>query len=264
VNPAEIAAAVLGVPQQTICSAERIKGGLTNESWIVRTPNESVVVRLSTADEQALQIDRHSETIMLALAAKAGIGAEVLISAPERRLLVTRYLPGNTWTAEDARKPRNIQRIARVLRELHRLEARAVHFTDLRMTVEGYVRTLEERNQTANLSNAEVQQALDIASRGVRDLQPVLCHNDVHHLNVIDDGGRLWLIDWEYAGLGNPLFDLAAICCYHHYEPELRRTLAECYWGHSNAAQLATLDEMCWLFDYIKALWFEVRAHDAL
>jgi len=264
VSPALIAAEALGVAQEEIASVERIKGGLTNESWTVHVRSGSVVVRISTADESALQIDRQSETQILGIVARAGIGAPVLVSAPERRLLITEHLPGRTWTDADAREPRNIARLSQVLRDLHALKVPAGHVTDLRATVEGYVATLEKRGRTALLSALNVQRALDIATRGMLDLEPVLCHNDVHHLNVIDSGARLWLIDWEYAGLGNRLFDLAAVCCYHNYTADLRRTLAEFYWGASSATRLAALDEMCWLFDYIKELWMEVRAQSTL
>jgi len=264
VSPALIAAEALGIAQEEIASVERIKGGLTNESWTVHVRSGSVVVRISTADEDALQIDRQSETQILGIVARAGIGAPVLVSAPDRRLLITKHLPGHTWTAADARDPRNIARLSQVLRELHGLKVPAGHVTDLRATVEGYVETLEKKGRTALLSASNVQRALDIGTRGMLDIAPVLCHNDVHHLNVIDDGTRLWLIDWEYAGLGNPLFDLAAVCCYHEYTADLRRTLAELYYGTSNATHLTALDEMCWLFDYIKELWMEVRAQSAL
>ena len=263
-NPAELAAEALGIAPDTIQSTERIKGGLTNESWTVRTHDDTFVVRISTADDVALQIDRASEKNILELVANAGIGAPILVNAPERRLLITRHLRGDTWTAEAARQPNNIRRIARILRELHRLEAPAAHVTDLHESVIGYLRTLEERQQTAKLSARDVQRALDIASRSMRNLEPVLCHNDVHHLNVIDDGERLWVIDWEYAGLGNPLFDLAAVCCYHNFDSTLRQTLAESYWNERKAAQPVALEEICWLFDYIKELWFLVRAQEAL
>jgi thiamine kinase-like enzyme len=149
------------------------------------------------------------------------------------------------------------------LRQLHQLAAPSTHVIDLRESVAGYVGTLEERRRTTMLVATDVARAMEIAARAMKDLQLVLCHNDVHHLNLIDDSERLWLIDWEYAGLGNPLFDLAAVCCYHNYDAALRRGLAECYWGSCSAAQLAQLDEMCWLFDYIKELWFAVRAADA-
>jgi thiamine kinase len=85
-----------------------------------------------------------------------------------------------------------------------------------------------------------------------------LCHNDVHHLNLVDDG-RLWLIDWEYAGQGDPYFDLASFCCYHTLSNSARRELLRTYLGQDNNAAVERLQRMCWVFNYIRDLWFAVR-----
>jgi thiamine kinase len=85
-----------------------------------------------------------------------------------------------------------------------------------------------------------------------------LCHNDVHHRNVIDDG-KLWLVDWEYAGVGDPYFDLASVCCYHTYSDAQRRQLLNDYLGMHRSTALERLHRMCWVFNYIRELWFAVR-----
>jgi thiamine kinase len=102
------------------------------------------------------------------------------------------------------------------------------------------------------------ERATSIAAAAMRDSRLCLCHNDVHHLNVVDDG-RLWLIDWEYAGIGDPYFDLASVCSYHGFGEELRVALLRAYLGVVPTAALERLQQMCWLFDYIRDLWFSVR-----
>ena len=87
---------------------------------------------------------------------------------------------------------------------------------------------------------------------------PCLCHNDVHHLNVID-GDSLRLIDWEYAGVGEPLFDLASVSVYHRYRRSQRERLLSAYAAPSGAVSWQRLELACWLFDYIRDLWLAVR-----
>jgi hypothetical protein len=111
--------------EQKCCSppatltATRIKGGLTNESWLVQGADDDVVVRISTADEHALQLNRSSETVVLQRVQQAGIGAEVLLCAPERRLLVTRKLPAETMTVEAMCDPAMLRPLTALLRRLH-------------------------------------------------------------------------------------------------------------------------------------------------
>jgi len=85
-----------------------------------------------------------------------------------------------------------------------------------------------------------------------------LCHNDVHHLNVVG-GENLRLIDWEYAGVGEPLFDLASACVYHRYGRSQRERLLSTYGAPSDTISWQRLELACWLFDYIRDLWMAVR-----
>jgi len=259
-NPTDIAAETLRIQRDAFAPAKKIDGGLTNDSWLVRADDTAIVVRLSNRDTQALQINRQSESVVLNAVARAGIGPPVLVCAPDRHLLITQHLSGATWTARDARVPENVVRIAALLRELHALKVpEGVQKIDLHAIVTGYWHTLMERGIAARAGSARTRtRALQMIERLQSDASMCLCHNDVHHLNVIDDG-KLWLIDWEYSGCGDPYFDLASVCCYHTYSDVQRRQLLAEYLGHSKPAAVDRLQQMCWVFNYIRDLWFAVR-----
>lgn len=310
--PAALAAKALGIDAAAISSVEPIKHGLTNESWLVRSEREAVVVRLSHRAENALQIDRLSEARILAAVAAAGIGPPVLLSDPARHVLVTRYL-GETWGVRDALEPDNIDRLAILLRRLHRLEVPVgIRRIDLLDTVDGYVRTLQMHAGKGALDSATMRARAHRIARTLRARSfQCLCHNDVHHLNIVgmsagragidavgrpeseaeDPGTRalrahgpdrqridmpdpadayaaegshvaLRLIDWEYAGLGEPLFDLASVCVSHGYSAAQRERLLASYATCRPAAGLARrLELACWLFEYVRDLWLAVREH---
>lgn len=261
-TPIQVAAEVLKVPPSQL-TATRIKGGLTNESWCVQAPHAAVVVRISTADEHALQLNRHSEAQALAIAQQAGIGAEVLLCEPERRLLVTRLVDAHTLSVEAMRTDVTIAKVAQLLRQLHALPVPVgIQLIDLAATLRGYWHSLEGQTWSADDAQARLREmdiAMEIAMESSRLTNRCLCHNDVHHLNVLSNHRRLWLLDWEYAGVGDPFFDLAAVCCYHAYNETLRDRLLAAYLGQVDAADRLRLQRMCWLFDYIKELWLAVR-----
>ena len=261
-TPAAIAAGVLGVDVGAIFSVEPIKHGLTNESWLVRTARDDVVVRISNTAEGALQIDRHSEALVLAVVAEAGIGPEELLCDPAQRTLVTRYL-GDTWREQDATRDENIQRLGQLFRRLHRiappLGVRRVELSD---SLEGYFRTLEQRGlQPALMTKALRERAVQVAMKLRENSAATLCHNDVHHLNITDDGA-LRLIDWEYAGVGQRLFDLASVCVYHKYDKMQREQLLGAYTSLTEITTWHRLELACWLFDYVRDLWTAVRESD--
>jgi thiamine kinase-like enzyme len=244
----------------TVRSVEPIKHGLTNRSWLVTTDEDLFVVRISDeSSARELQIDRNSEATVLKLVSRAGIGPEVMRCDPEHGILVTRYL-GATWNERDAQLGENIDRIATLLRRLHALEVPSgVRAVDLASTVHGYLRTLDERGRRSGLTSPPLRECADKTAMQLRKGSTAcLCHNDVHHLNIVD-GDSLRLIDWEYAGVGEPLFDLASVCVYHRYRRAQRERLLSAYAAPSETVSWQRLELACWLFDYIRDLWLAVR-----
>ncbi|HKS58570.1 MAG TPA: choline/ethanolamine kinase family protein [Steroidobacteraceae bacterium] len=258
--PAEVAAVALELGAGRIYDIEPIKHGLTNRSWLVSTDSDRFVVRISDVGAaEELQIDRNSEALVLQHVARAGIGPQILRCDPAAGILVTRYL-GATWTEQDTQSDYNIGRLAGVLRRLHSLDIPAgVRAVDLAATVNGYIRTLLERGTHSRLALPALRDCADeTASQLRQDSTPRLCHNDVHHLNIVGSD-PVRLIDWEYAGVGEPLFDLAAVCVYHRYRKPQRERLLMAYGEPSSAINWQRLELACWLFDYIRDLWTAVR-----
>jgi len=261
VHPVEAALDVLGVSPATLRARERIKHGLTNESWLIRTARDALVVRISAADEQALQIDRRSEASILAAVSAAGIGPEVVLCDPDRRLLVTRYIPGETWRSGQVREPENLRRLAALVHALHGLAVPAgARRLDLAASVQAYWRTLDARGERGDDTAALRRRAQEVLAELARGAVACLCHNDLNPLNILDDG-RLWLIDWEYAGVGEPLFDLASICAEHRLGPREREALRMAY--AQGQVDPQRLELACWLFEYVRDLWMAVRATPA-
>ena len=251
---------------------EALPGGFSNHAWRARHGGQQYFVRLGRAGADRLGVDRHSEQALVTLAAAAGLAPPILACDPAHGLLVTDYIEGRTWTRDDARDPRNLDRLGERLRLLHGLPVPA---------------GLAPRSFAASAALLEAQlcdsgrevAAMHRAGRSALGrLAPraglaVPCHDDLHHLNLVDDGERLWLVDWEYGGAGDPAYDLASHACQHDLDAEARRRLTtasglDCAGAASVDDEV--LDAACIAFDYVQWLWYRVdasragdaRAHD--
>ena len=171
-----------------------------------------------------------------------------------------RYVPGAAWTLEQARRSQNLGRLAHLLMRLH--ACRPVPAIKPR-SFRDQARRLEATGRDRGLAaDAELERkSHPVFGRLEAARAPATpCHNDVHHLNVIDDGGSLTLIDWEYGGLGNPCYDLAATIACHELDAAQRAALLAAYHGPANLRQV---DDALWAFDYVQWLWYRAAAQNS-
>ena len=258
-SPDEVRALVPALAAGEIRLIERIKHGLTNDSWRVVCDAADLVIRRGNASESSLQIDRASESVVLERVAEARLGPEVIVNDPVQRILITRYA-GPTWTPRQALDLVNIDRLATVFARLHAMTAPTrVQQLDLQSVVTGYLKTLADHDAAMSLRAPAVQARANHTIGLLRRQSPAcLCHNDVHALNIVD-GDDLRLIDWEYAGIGEPFFDLASVCVYHTYDRHRRQRLLSSYRTAASDDDYRRLELCCWLFEYVRDLWIAVR-----
>jgi thiamine kinase-like enzyme len=229
-------------------------GGLSNHAWIADLAGERCFVRLSPPNAGRLGVDRGAECELLRIVAQAGLAPGVIRCDPSRRLLVTRHVAGHAWRREEAQAPRNIERVARALRQLHSLR------------VEPGMRRVDFAAQSAHLEAQCVGSSPvhgDLRARSAETLAVLrstarpetLCHNDLHHLNLIEAGDRLWLVDWEYGGVGDPIFDLASFLCQHDCGHREQEKLLGAY-GANGSLDDDSVTAARWVFDYVQWLWY--------
>ena len=149
--------------------------------------------------------------------------------------------------------------IVRLLRRVHSvMPPAATERVDLLAAARGYLGVLRQHGvHSALTSDAKSGWAAELHA-ALRSTAECLCHNDVHHLNVV--GVSPVLIDWEYAGVGEPFVDLASVCVYHAFAPAQRQALLALYLQQPDDEAEHRLDAACGLFDYVRELWLAVRA----
>jgi len=232
-----------------------LPGGLTNSNYRVRTDGGlDVVVRVSAAETSLLGVDRHTEHVNTLAAAAAGVGAPVVDYLQGQGVLVVGFLPGRTWT--DADVAGNLPRLAEALHRLHAAPAFLGRF-DMVALRRRYLTVVRDHGfrmpsgyGALEPSAERVEQVLALAP------QPLVpCHNDLLAANVLDDGGDLRIIDYEYSGMNEPSFELGDAIAEAALGEEAIAELCAAYYGRHDDALVARAELWGWMARYGWTLW---------
>ena len=235
-----------------------LSGGITNRNFLVTVGGvaERYVIRLAGNDTHLLGISREVEYAATVAAAGVGVGPEVTAFIRPEGYLVTRFIQGSEVPMEQVREPTTIVRVADALRRIHDGPPIPGLFIPLRI-VEAYKALAAARGVRIP---AEYELAAAIGRRielaflaDPIELRP--CHNDLLNANFIDDGARIRIVDWEYAGMGDPYFDLGNFSINHELTPDDDAALLEAYHGSVPPDRLARLKLMRVVSDFREAMW---------
>jgi thiamine kinase-like enzyme len=211
-------------------SVEPLKGGLSNESFLVADSNGKHVVRFGR-DFPFHHVFREREIVAARAAAAAGFGPKIEYAEPG--VMVSAFLGAKTFGAEDVRA--NRLRIARLVRAFHEEMPRHVSGAGFMFWVfhvnRDYARTLEAGKSRVTGRLPEFLALNDALEAAQQPLPIVFGHNDLLPANFLDDGHRLWLIDFEYAGFNTAMFDLAGTASNAGMSTEESEELLAEYFG---------------------------------
>ena len=245
----------LRVPDIARAKVSALSGGITNENFLVASGPDRFVLRVCSKDGEALGIDRARERRCALIAAKLGLGAEPVAHSRKHRATLSRFIDGRPLTPPAAARPANLRRVVRSIKICHNGPAFPGTFSPFK-TVRAY-HALARRNGVA--LSREVDRALELMERieltlgPCRDKRP--CHNDLLAANLIDDGNTVRIIDWEYAAMGEPFFDLGNFAVNQKLGPEGLRLLLKEYLGEVRQENLERLELHRLASDLREAFW---------
>lgn len=235
---------------------QALAGGLGNRSWRLRDAGHDLVVRVGAPHAAAFGVDRRDEVLAQAAAAAHGLAPPVLWHDAATGLLVTEFIAGHNWSRFTAQQPASAARCGAWLQRLHRVPVPVgIARVDFGERAVRLGRALPKGVIAGRLHERAARQRRCLGAAG----DPVLCHNDLHHLNIVDNGTRLVVLDWEYAGAGAPLMDLAGYAAYHDLDEAAMAALLDAYRGGAPAPLAAPLAAARWLFEFVWLLWLETR-----
>jgi thiamine kinase len=202
----------------------RLHGGSVNDCWRVDTTEGRFVLRIDGAAWRRPGVDRVSEQQLHAAAAAAGLAPRLLLRCDSNRVQVSEYLEGRSWSAADFSELAQLERLGERLAQLHALElpSGVAPFSPVE-TARQYLEIMGAKAVAAAGALAvvgEIDADAHQVAAGTAGL--AIVHGDLAHGNLLD-GSRLWLLDWEYAQLADPLYDVACALAYY---PQARRHAA--------------------------------------
>jgi thiamine kinase-like enzyme len=254
--------ALARVPQwagATDLKATPLVGGITNSNFRIDTGGEAFVLRIAGADTELLGIDRELEYVANLAAGKLGIAPEVVYLIRPEGYLITRFITGLPFPPEQIRQPQAIQRVVQVLHTIHHMPAIPGVFNVFQIIAD-YSDTARRYQvpfpKDFNALIEHMQAAESALNIRPRYLHP--CHNDLLNANFLMND-HLYVLDWEYAGMGDIFFDLANFSDHHELTDEQDRWLLQCYFEQVTSARWAHLKTMKILSDLREAAWALVQ-----
>jgi thiamine kinase-like enzyme len=240
-------------------TVQPLGGGITNLNYRVHIGGHDFVVRIPGQDSDRLGIDRRREYACTVAAHGCGVSPEAVAFFEDTGVLVTRFIAGRELPETEMRQPAVLRQVAETIRRYH-VGPRFPGAFSAFQTVRDYLAwsaprgaPLPDRFDWMLSQAAFMEDALGAPAL----LRP--CHNDLLRANFIVDGNRLWIIDWEYAAMGDPLFDLANFAVHHQLSDDEETTLLRAYFGGVTPSVVARLKLMKIISDLREAMWAMVQ-----
>lgn len=259
--PITIEEAIARIPQWAEASTLAVAllpGGISNFNYRVDVDGASFVVRIAAEDTALFGIDRQREYRCTVAASRTGVAPEVVTFLPDVEVLVTRFISGRCPSAAEMARP---EMMARVVESMHRYHEGPIFDGSF-----SPFRALEQYLRIARRYRAPLPPDVDRMHRRLPEIEAALrgravirpCHNDLWEPNLIDDGTRIRIVDWEYAGMGEVYFDLANFAVHHDFADPQDEGLLRSYFGEVTDGGLARLKLMKIVAELREAMWYMV------
>ena len=215
----------------------KIDGGLTNQNFMVEENKKKFVVRMGEDIPEHL-ISRSNELIVSRAASAVGLSPG--IAYHDKGILILEYIKSKTFTDEDVRK--NIKSIIPLIKKIHyeipkKLFGQSLIFWVFHV-IRNYVNFLSKNESSYSKILFDLMKKSEILEIKSSPFDIVFGHNDLLPANFLDDGSRLWIIDWEYAGYNSPLFDLGGLSSNNNFSFDEEIYLLENYFEKKISDQI--------------------------
>jgi thiamine kinase-like enzyme len=242
---------------------EPLEGGITNRNFRVNFGGTDYVVRLPGKDTELLGIDREAERLATRKAAELGLGPRVAAMLEQPSCLVTCFVPNREMTAEELRAADALAEFGRALRGFHGSGLALPTQFHVPQIARDYAEIARSRGGELPAGYDDALGIADEIAAAVRDHpdhQPRPCHNDLLTANFLHDGERIVLVDWEYAGIGDPYFDLGNFSVNNELGDGEDERLLEAYHGEpATEPRKAAVKLFRFMSDLREAMWGVVQ-----
>ena len=238
-----------------------LSGGLTNSNFRVDVGGKPYFVRVPGASTELLAVNRENEYHNSKAAHEAGVGPRVIHYLPEYCVMVLEFLDGTTMSKDSLNKPGMPTRMAQAIKKLHAGPRFLTDFNMFRLT-EYYLQICDEREIPIPGGYPERMQTVTTIEQAmaVKPLGIVPCNNDLLAENYLDDGDKLWLIDYEYSGNNDPTFELGNTCQEMQFNDAQIQEVCAAYFGEVSPDKIARMKLNMIMSDVGWGLWAAIQA----
>ena len=256
------------VPGAGSIDLEPLGAGLLRETYRVARDGVAYTLKIAVEHRPDLGVDPSWEVRVLERAAGAGLAPRLVFFDLEGAILLSRWVEGRSWVSYGAAAPAHLVKIAELLRRVHALAAPS---PARQVTPPQWIKIYADAlsRQSSTTSDPALRKAAVARTESLAELPRavgVVCHSDLHAMNLIQEDDSLILLDWEYAHVTDPLWDLAGWCANNDFEAERQWSLLTHYLGDAPIpTQWQRFRLLLALYDYVCLLWSElylsVRGH---
>lgn len=250
------------VIQQELENNQKVKihgiyklGGLTNDNYLVHYNQKKIVFRLPGKGSNQL-INRYDEGLNMEAAKKVGIDADVLFYDPELGIKITKYIEDSqTLSNEDFKKPKVFKQVAKLLKNLHDSNQKVKVNFDVKSKIEYYETLILKEIEIPFEGYHQTKEIVQSLMERI-DHQMTFCHNDALAENFLLHEKGLTLIDWEYAGMNHPFWDVAGVIVEVKFNKKNEQKFIETYFDRKpTEEELVQIQIQKVLIDFLWSLW---------
>lgn len=230
--------------------------GITNESYWLVIDDKEYVLKIHNPDTDRLGLNRENEIQILTFLKPFDLCPETIFYSPEHNFTLSHWLPGKIWHNQELQHPPALLQLAQKLKQLHGMPCDNLPEIDLLKRLQHYRMMIQKRH--GKLPGTELK-VLTSAHKLLASLQQILpsclCHNDLISANILSNNQNLYFLDWEYAAVNNPLFELAVITQGNQLSETNQQYFLEQYFGDKKAFFDNNYAVYCWFYQYLSLLW---------
>jgi len=257
-NARSILSKVPGIDPQGELSFRYLADGITNESYWLKLEDQELVLRINNPDSHRLGLDRDIEATIMKDLVTQTLSPELIYHDIEQGFQLCTWLSGNNWTKASLEQTINLNRLAQRLKQLHQLPCNHLPAMDFPKRIDLYRQNIFRRHGLLpSVEPRLLSLILKVLSTIHHALPRVLCHNDLVAANIIEtqDKRQICFLDWEYAAVSDPLFELAVICNGNQLTEAAQQYLLHAYFGVNTEQYNQAFKSWCWFYDCLSLYW---------
>jgi thiamine kinase-like enzyme len=249
------------VPGAGSIDLRALGAGLISETYRVARDGVAYTLKIAAEHRPDLRTNLPWEVRVLERAGSAGLAPRLVHFDLDAAVLLTRWAEGRSWVPQEAAAPANLDSIAALLRRVHALE---VPVPARLVTPLQWIKIYDEALSqcTSCSSDPALRREALVRAQAWLELPRavgVVCHSDLHSMNLLQEDDSLILLDWEYAHVTDPLWDLAGWCANNDLDAELQWGLLRRYLGNAPiSSERQRFKLLLALYDYVCLLWSQL------